>query len=233
VASANRLTSVKTRILGDRQQIVRIDRESVSELDAQEESELLRRLQSMGPFDAYVISDYGKGVVNARLMEKMREARAAGKIVLVDPKQGNFELYRGVSCITPNAKEAGAACHRRVEDDASAAIVATELQERLATDWLLITRGEHGMTLRDGEARLHHIPTRAREVFDVTGAGDTVIASFACASAAGATALEAAQLANSAAGEVVREVGTASVLPATLRAAWLADPARGEDSHGR
>jgi D-beta-D-heptose 7-phosphate kinase/D-beta-D-heptose 1-phosphate adenosyltransferase len=153
-------------------------------------------------------------------MDQMRDQCAAGRIVVVDPKQGNFDLYRGVSCATPNAREAATACHDVVESDEDALRVGRELRARLESEMLLITRGEHGMSLFRDMAAPVHLPTEAREVFDVTGAGDTVIACFTAFLAAGATPENAAALANAAAGIVVREIGTAAVTPAELRDAW-------------
>jgi len=219
----DRVTSVKTRILGGGQQVVRIDRETARPLRDEDVDDLLRRLDELGPFDGFVVSDYGKGVVGPALMDRMRALHGSGKPVVVDPKQGNFELYRGVTCITPNANEAGAACHIRLEDDETAEAAAKELHERLETDVMLITRGEHGMSLRDEQGAMHHLPTRAREVFDVTGAGDTVIGTLACGLAAGLSARDAAEIANVAAGEVVREIGTARIRTHQLREAWGRD----------
>jgi D-beta-D-heptose 7-phosphate kinase/D-beta-D-heptose 1-phosphate adenosyltransferase len=220
VADASRVTSIKTRILVGSQQVVRIDRETKAPLDAHAFAALTTRLRELGAFDLYIVSDYGKGVVDERLMEEMRRRKRDGVPVVVDPKQGDFQLYRDTTCITPNAKEAGGACHDAVDSDADAERVARLLQERLRTDLLLVTRGDRGMSLRDCAGRMHHLATAAREVFDVTGAGDTVIAVFAATLAAGAAPELAAALSNSAAGLVVREIGTAVVHPAQLARAY-------------
>ena len=220
VADSGRITSTKTRILAGSQQVVRIDRENKEPLDAGCFATLSSRLQELGPFDLFVVSDYGKGVVDERLMQLLRARKQEGVPVVVDPKQGDFQLYRETTCITPNAKEAGGACHCVVESDADAEHVARLLQDRLRTDLLLVTRGDRGMSLRDQKGRIHHLPTAAREVFDVTGAGDTVISVFGSMLAAGAAPELAAALSNSAAGLVVREIGTAVVNPKQLARAF-------------
>jgi len=220
VQSGRRTTTVKTRILAAGQQVVRLDEESTGHLDDDDRSELLERLRRAAPFDAVIVSDYGKGVVDLELMDLLREWKAAGSPVVVDPKQGNFDLYRGVTAITPNEKEAGGACHESIEGDDDAARVAAILRDRLGTDMILLTRGENGLYLLEDGGRSHWIPTEARQVFDVTGAGDTVIAGFTTLLAAGAAAEVAARLANAAAGIAVGALGTAVVGQESLRQAW-------------
>lgn len=209
--SPSRPTTVKTRILGGGQQIVRIDRETRRPLDDAEVAALLAAVDAAGPFDVVVVSDYGKGVITAGVMERARAWRSAGVPVVVDPKQADVTVYREVTCITPNAREAGAAMHDEVVDDASAERVGRGLRERLQSDMVLLTRGEQGMSLIDGTDAVTHIPTEATRVFDVTGAGDTVIATFSTLLGAGAPAEDAARWANRAAGIAVRRLGTASV----------------------
>lgn len=220
VQDAERLTSIKTRILAGSQQVVRIDRETKAPLSERSFAALVGRLRELGPFDLVIVSDYGKGVIDERLMEELRTLKRGGVPVIADPKQGDFQLYRELSCITPNAREAGGACHQTVESDSEAESVAIALAQRLQTDLMLVTRGDRGMSLRDAEGRVHHFPTHAREVFDVTGAGDTVISVFSAALAAGATPVLAAALSNAAAGLVVREIGTAVVSPEQLQKIW-------------
>jgi rfaE bifunctional protein kinase chain/domain len=211
---------MKTRIMAGGQQVVRIDRESTGVLDPRDRDALLRGLEEAGPFSAVVVSDYGKGVVGEELMDLMRRWHDDGSVVVVDPKQGNFELYRGVSAITPNEKEAAGACHAKIEGSDDAARVGQELMTRLGTDMILLTRGENGICLIQENEETRHIPTEARQVFDVTGAGDTVIAGFTALLAAGATPELAARMANAAAGVAVATLGTATVDAATLAAAW-------------
>jgi D-beta-D-heptose 7-phosphate kinase/D-beta-D-heptose 1-phosphate adenosyltransferase len=215
VVAQDRVTTLKTRILGGGQQITRIDRESREPLPAEARRLLHERLAKLNSYDAIIVSDYAKGVVDEEGMEILRAHRANGTIVVADPKQGDFRLYRGCTCITPNAKEASEASHLAVHDDVSAENTARALRERLELDCLLLTRGERGMTLLDGGGA-HHLETHSKEVFDVTGAGDTVIATFTALLAAGTSAVGAARVANLAAGRVIRELGTAVVTAGDL-----------------
>mgnify|MGYP000033777397 CR=1 FL=1 len=223
VVVPGRATGLKTRILAGGQQVVRIDRESVGPLPASAVDDLLFRLEERGPFEAVVVSDYGKGVVGEALMERLRRRHDEGQVVVVDPKQGNFELYRGVTAITPNEKEAAGATHSSIEGAEDAARVGELLRSRLDLDMVLLTRGEHGMCLLEEHGGLHHIPTEARQVFDVTGAGDTVIAVFTALLAAGAGAEVAARLANAAAGLAVARLGTAAISARELLTFWTGE----------
>jgi D-beta-D-heptose 7-phosphate kinase/D-beta-D-heptose 1-phosphate adenosyltransferase len=211
-----RRTTLKTRIIAHHQQVVRADVEADAALDGGHREELLRRLRERGPFDAVVISDYGKGVLTDDVLhEVIGMGAAAGTPVIVDPKNGDYAQYRGCSSLTPNQKEAGAATAIDIVDPDSLQRAARTLLERTGARALLVTRGEHGMALFEG-ADEHHLPTEARDVFDVTGAGDTVVAVYTAALAAGATFLEAANLANHAAGLAVAELGTAAISAAQL-----------------
>jgi D-beta-D-heptose 7-phosphate kinase/D-beta-D-heptose 1-phosphate adenosyltransferase len=212
--SEERLTTVKTRILGGGQQVVRIDRESTGPMPRALEDALVSAIEGLD-CDVVIVSDYAKGVVSERIMDALRSRQAGGVPVVCDPKQGDFSLYRGTECITPNAREAGAAEHAKVEDDAAAEQVAFRLRERLGTKMILLTRGEQGMTLLADRAV--HLSTEATEVYDVTGAGDTVIATFAALLGAGASPELAARTANTAAGIVIRELGTAAISAEALR----------------
>jgi rfaE bifunctional protein kinase chain/domain len=221
VRDPGRPTTLKTRIIAHHQQIVRADRERAEPLSGELEAELLRRVErSSGSWDAVVVSDYQKGVVTPRLMRQVASlGRRRGIPTLVDPKVAHFELYRGVSVITPNQLEAEQATGRRIRTAPDLAAVGRRLLSRLACRGVLLTRGEHGMSLFEPGQRPFHVPTAAREVFDVTGAGDTVIASLALALCAGAAMKEAAVLANHAAGVAVGKLGTAVVEPGELVAA--------------
>jgi D-beta-D-heptose 7-phosphate kinase/D-beta-D-heptose 1-phosphate adenosyltransferase len=173
-----------------------------------------RLREAIADSDVLVVSDYGKGVVTGSVLPGAIElARSAGKVICVDPKESHFDSYVGVTALTPNQKEAGGAVGRRIRDDATLEEVGWELSRRLEAECVVITRGERGMSLflRGGEHV--HLPTVAREVYDVTGAGDTVVSVLATALAAGASMVEAALIANHAAGIVIREIGTASVTP--------------------
>lgn len=209
--AAGRPTTVKTRIMGGGQQIVRIDREVRRPLDEAETGALLARVEAEGPYDVVIVSDYGKGVITESIMERARGFAQSGVPVVVDPKQADVSLYRGVTCMTPNAREASIAMHDDVVDDASAERVGRGLRERLGADMILLTRGPQGMSLLEDGERVTHIPTEATRVFDVTGAGDTVIATFATFLGTGAAAEDAARWANRAAGIAVRRLGTAAV----------------------
>jgi len=214
----SRPTSTKTRVIARHQQIVRIDRESKRAIDASLRHQLLKVATERIPqADAIIFEDYDKGVVSVELIQDvLSQARHYHKPVVVDPKVENFWNYKGVTCITPNHKEAGAALSRAITDEASLLWVGEEILDRLALEGLLITRGESGMSLfrreRDNRLRVDHIPVLSpREVFDVTGAGDTVVAVFTLALAAGADMLDAARLSNLAGGIVVGEVGCVAI----------------------
>jgi D-beta-D-heptose 7-phosphate kinase/D-beta-D-heptose 1-phosphate adenosyltransferase len=214
---AGRPTTLKTRIIAHSQQVVRTDVESDAALTGAEEERLLELLRASGPYDAVVLSDYGKGVLSPSLLpEVIAWARGAGAILTVDPKRGDFSQYRGVTSLTPNQTEAGQACSAVIGDPETLDRVGRLLRERVDAEALLITRGEHGMALYERGGAMHHLPTEATEVFDVTGAGDTVIAAYTTALAAGASWLEAANFANHAAGLAVRELGTAAITAAQI-----------------
>lgn len=230
---AHRPTSIKTRIIANRQQLVRVDREARGDLDAPASARLLRHLESrLDGADAVIVGDYGKGVVTQWLLDRVREAcRARGLWLSVDPKPVHHLNLEGVSLLTPNRKEAfelagladSLATASPVAGDATLFTVAERLLSQLHPALLLITLGEHGMLLcQRGQASVQ-IPTRAREVFDVSGAGDTVIAAFTLAIAAGASPVEAAEFSNHAAGVVVGKLGTAVVTPEELLASFAAD----------
>lgn len=215
----DRSTTLKTRIIAHSQQVVRADVESDGVLDEAIRSALLDRLRDRGPFDGLVISDYGKGVLTDDVISAVIGlAIEGGKPVVVDPKNGDYAQYRGCTSLTPNQKEAGAATAIAIDDLDSLQRAARMLLARTGASAVLITRGEHGMALFEA-ADEHHLPTEARDVYDVTGAGDTVISVYTAALAAGATFLEAANLANHAAGLAVRELGTAAITAEQLAGA--------------
>lgn len=219
-----RPTTLKTRIVAHSQQMLRADREDHTPISAALEEQLLTAFtQALTQATAIIISDYDKGLLTPRLLQTaIQAAQAQGKVVCLDPKIKNFPHYRGVDVITPNQAEAERAANLEIVDEASLRAVATRIREMLGCRNVLITRGEHGMSLLDAHETLTHIPTVAREVYDVTGAGDTVIATLTLALAAGAPLHEAAIIANHAAGVVVGKVGTATLSPIELLAS-LAD----------
>jgi D-glycero-beta-D-manno-heptose-7-phosphate kinase len=212
VTDAERPTTVKTRIVAHAQQVVRADRESRADVGGAALAELVAVMARELPGCAgLVVSDYGKGVVHpGTLVPALAAARAAGLPVSVDPKESHIDAYHGVSILTPNQYEAGWAQGRRVTDEDSLMEVGWGLQRRLDAAAVLVTRGAGGMSLFERGGRYTHLPTVAREVYDVTGAGDTVVSVVALALAAGADFPPACLLANHAAGIVIREVGTAT-----------------------
>ncbi|MGZ5568970.1 MAG: D-glycero-beta-D-manno-heptose-7-phosphate kinase [Limisphaerales bacterium] len=224
-----RATSVKTRIVAHRQQVVRIDRETRSDIDPKLTDTLISALErDLKKADALIIGDYAKGTVTQRLLnEAKRICRARGVWLSVDPKPSHKLDLSGVSLMTPNRKEAFELAG--VVDDNAGEIpsrdpillgVADKLLHDLHPALLLITLGEQGILLCQRGQKPFHIPTVAQEVFDVSGAGDTVIASFTFAIAAGASPIEAAIFSNHAAGVVVGKVGTATVQPEELLASF-------------
>lgn len=209
----SRPSTLKTRIIAHSQQVVRIDREHSGPL-SQELGEKLRSFlrQQASAVDAIIVSDYGKGVVDELLMEEVRGVmRKRGIIACVDPKVSPFTMYREVTAVTPNHREAMRAAGLDAGGSAALEKVGRYLLEELKCQMLLITRGEEGMSLFSNGGIHLHIPTVAKQVYDVTGAGDTVISVFTLGLLAGAPPKEAAMMANLAAGIVVGEVGTATV----------------------
>lgn len=218
-----RRTTRKTRIIAQNQQIVRVDREHTAPLAEPIVGALLEIISDQAQqHDIIIVSDYGKGLVCQTIMNALRALKGKNGVrprILVDPKPQNYDLYHGVDILTPNTKEAGEGAGIPCLWPDGPARVGRALFDRLRCRDLLITLGAQGMALFEGRNAASHIPTFARKVFDVTGAGDTVIATLALAMAAGATLLDAAVLANHAAGIVVAQVGAATPTPEGLRAA--------------
>ena len=225
VQTENRHTSIKTRIVAHQQQVVRVDRETRGSLDAPTTAKLLAELiKHIATADAVIIGDYGKGVVTQPLLDEVKAlCQERGVWLSLDPKPVHHLKLDGLSLITPNRKEAFELAELADDTknpnplaDKNLMQVAEKLLGELRPALLLITLGELGMLLCQRGQKPFHIPTVAQEVFDVSGAGDTVIASFTLAIAAGASPLEAAVLSNYAAGIVVGKVGTAVTTPAEL-----------------
>ena len=213
VRDPDRPTILKTRIIAHKQQVVRVDREDTRSLEGEGLARMKEHLQETIPnVDAMILEDYGKGVIQEGLLsEIIPMARGLGKIVTVDPKRDHFPFYKGVTAITPNRLEAEEATGIHIFDERGLHEAGARLLERLKCDAALITMGDQGMCLfKDGDPPLR-IPARAREVYDVSGAGDTVIAVFTTALVAGATFRQAAMLSNVAGGLVVEKLGTAVV----------------------
>jgi D-beta-D-heptose 7-phosphate kinase/D-beta-D-heptose 1-phosphate adenosyltransferase len=213
ITEAGRPTTTKLRVIAHSQQVVRADSEVTTDVAGDIEASVLEGLAgAIEECDVLVVSDYGKGVVTKKtIAAAISTARELGKKVCVDPKESHFASYVGVTAITPNQKEAGAAVGATITDEDSLLGVGWELQKKLEAECVVVTRGEQGMSLFMRGGELVHLPTAARDVYDVTGAGDTVVSVLAVALAAGASMVEAAVVANHAAGLVIREIGTASV----------------------
>ena len=220
VVKAQRPTTVKTRVIAHHQQVVRVDREQRERLPAGVVERLIAAADvRIKAADAVIIEDYGKGVITRQLLESViPRARRHQKVITVDPKEEHFDLYHRVTALTPNRAEAGGAVGRELESDADVQRAARELLQRLACEAVLMTLGEDGMWLFEPGGRNVRIPTVAQEVFDVAGAGDTVIATFTLALASGASLEQAARIANQAAGIVVGKLGVAVATPQELRA---------------
>jgi len=206
-------TTVKLRVISRHQQLLRIDFDSPVSKDARVQL-LDDYLEHLSEHDAVIVSDYGKGGLGY-IQEMIHAARAASRPVVVDPKGDDYSGYRGASLITPNRKEFEQVAGR-FRDNAELERKAARMAEELELEGVLVTRGEEGMSLIERDGRVLHIPARAREVFDVTGAGDTVIAAIGCAWAVGSELADALSLANIAAGIVVGKLGAATASPAEV-----------------
>jgi len=213
-----RSTTSKTRVMARNQQMVRVDKEETAPISSTLESAMAGYLHSlMDDIDAIIVSDYGKGVVTPNLMRRVTSmAKAKGKMVFVDPKLPNFREYAGCTAITPNHYEAASFVGTVPDQGKRLMGIGKEILKSLKCEVVLITRGKEGMSLFLESGMVHNIPTMARDVFDVTGAGDTVIGVFSLAASAGANWIEAARIANHAAGIVIRKVGAATLTPEEL-----------------
>lgn len=212
IVDEGRPSTTKTRIIAHSQLVVRADRELRTPVNGQIRDQLVLALKdALRDADAFVVSDYDKGVVTPAILEEMLGLAYARMPVLIDPKIRNFPYYRPASLITPNHHEALSMTNLEADTDEGLHLAARKIRERLSCDAVLITRGDRGIMLLEGDSDPVFVGTSAREVYDVTGAGDTVIATLATALSAGATMFEAANLANHAAGIVVGKVGTGTV----------------------
>ncbi len=222
----NRPTTVKTRVIAHSQQVVRIDQESDDQIGKDVEVQIESRIKSLvTEADAIILSDYAKGLLTDRLLSMLiRSAQEAGKAVLVDPKGKDYRKYQGATLITPNRREAAEACNLIESSPSIVDIAGNQLLAELDLESLLITQGEEGMTLFRRNQDVKHFPTAARQVYDVTGAGDTVIATLATALGAGSNLDTATRIANAAAGIVVEQIGTTAIAIEDVRNAvngWL------------
>jgi rfaE bifunctional protein kinase chain/domain len=213
IREPGRPTSIKTRVVAHNQQVVRFDREVRKRLEDESIKRILDFVRQIeGGYEAIIVTDYGKGVISAELMEGLRKSLSDSRtLIAVDPKTGNFEFYHGVDVITPNHHEAAAFCRMEIVDEESLVQAGRHMLSELNCRSVLITQGKDGMTLFERNGEISHIPTVARKVFDVTGAGDTVISALCLGLASGMDLKSAAIIANFAAGIVVGEVGTSTV----------------------
>jgi rfaE bifunctional protein kinase chain/domain len=212
IVDESRPTTLKTRIIAHSQTVVRADRERRTPVDVETEARIIEVLkEAIKETDAFVVSDYDKGAVTPRVLSEILPLVYKRKVpVLIDPKIRNFDAYHPATLVTPNHHEALRLTNTEEHSDEALKRAAHLIRERLGCESVLITRGERGMMLLESYHEPVYVETVAREVYDVTGAGDTVIATLAAALAAGASMLEAAILANHAAGIVVAKVGTAT-----------------------
>jgi len=214
----SRHTTTKTRIIAHQQQVVRVDRENSSEIKDEIADRVLDVLKKgLNSVQGVIISDYGKGTLRPDIVkEAISLARVKGIFVAVDPTRNHSGYYKGATLLTPNRREAEDILGHPIEDEESLKRVGWDLQNKVGIEALLITLGEEGMALFEPDQVFTHFPTVAKEVYDVTGAGDTVVSTFAVSKLAGASFQEAARLSNHAAGIVIGGIGTRAVTRETL-----------------
>lgn len=226
---SDRPTTVKTRVIANNQQVVRFDRENRQYIDNKMIEKIMKYLNSViSKHNAIIISDYEKGMVTSGLIRgilnnskvKKKGKGGNGMFVAVDPKIGHFDFYKRVSLITPNVMEASNGSKVEIKDEKTLLKAGKTLMSNLGCKAVMITRGEQGMSLFE-KNKVTHIPTVARKVYDVTGAGDTVISAFTLAHASGESMENSAVIANHAAGIVVGEVGTAVATPEQLSESFI------------
>ena len=222
ICDRTRPTTIKTRIMAKQQQVVRADRESCTDLSEIELKEIFANFEkALAGINGIIISDYGKGIICPVFLENIIAAcQEKNLFIAVDPKERHFDLYTGVTVITPNLREAHVALgipYSKQFDDKEIANIGWQIIDKFKTSYLLLTLSDRGMALFEKEGKkFSHLPTVARNVYDVTGAGDTVISIFSAAMICGASPIESAFIANHAAGITISEIGTASVDSDTL-----------------
>jgi D-glycero-beta-D-manno-heptose-7-phosphate kinase len=218
-------TIVKTRIIARHQQVVRVDRERLHPLSEEAQARCVEKVRELLPrLDAVIFEDYGKGFLQQNFVDNVTAlARGAGKLVTADPNPQNRLIWRGITAVKPNRSEAFAAANQPWHEpdpnplqDSRLLFVGAELLRTWKPNFLLVTLGEQGMILFDQENAPFHVPSRAREVYDLSGAGDTAIGLFTLALASGASAIEAAEISNHASSVVVGKLGTATLTPDEL-----------------
>ncbi|NQT90815.1 MAG: D-glycero-beta-D-manno-heptose-7-phosphate kinase [Candidatus Omnitrophica bacterium] len=220
VIDSSRPTTDKMRIIAHHQQVVRVDKESSGPVGKGVLNKIISFAKKKIPeVDAVILEDYGKGLMVPRLIKELvKFSKAHKKIIMIDPKEEHVDLYRGITAITPNRNEAEEAAGIKIRDVASLKKVGKRLLQKWSSEAVLITLGEDGMALFQKKGGFMHIPTVAQQVYDVSGAGDTVIGVFALAKASGAGLIEAAHISNVAAGVVVGKLGIASCTQKELKA---------------
>jgi rfaE bifunctional protein kinase chain/domain len=221
ITDPSRPTTIKTRVIAHHQHVVRIDSEEKRDVDAAIQKKILSVLEkNIDAIDGIIIEDYNKGVVVKDLIHAIVDlAKKKSTVITIDPKFNNFFEYRNVSIFKPNKKETEEALGKKLRTEEDVIAAGAALLERLNADNILLTRSEKGMSLFERNGAITHLPTHARRIADVSGAGDTVIATLTVMLAAGATVVEASSLANIAGGIVCGEVGIVPIDPVALRAA--------------
>ncbi|HLP45764.1 MAG TPA: PfkB family carbohydrate kinase [Candidatus Kapabacteria bacterium] len=211
VRSGLNKTLVKTRVIVQRQQIVRIDREEEICITSEIEAAVLEKIQNTA-VDGIIVSDYAKGSLTPAIMEGLKQKAAAEHIpIVVDPKPAHYHLYKDIDGITPNLKEAEGIINKSIKNDSDAVAAVKMIRSKFKTGFALITRGDRGITAGEKGKRTFHLPAFSHEVYDVTGAGDTVVSVLLLSLVSGANLKEAVGLANTAASIVVEKIGTSQV----------------------
>lgn len=220
VKSAENNTLVKTRVISQRQQIVRIDRESPVKISAELEQTLTQSIDNLAPdhIHGIIVSDYAKGTLNRAIMQHLEEkARSLHVPIVVDPKPPNYHLYRDITGITPNRGEAEALVNKKIDGNTEAASAVKTIRKKFNSTFAMITRGSNGISAGERGKRTFHLPAFNHEVFDVTGAGDTVVSVLVLALVSGADLREAVALSNAAASIVVEKIGASQVTGEEIR----------------
>lgn len=218
IEDPGRPTTLKTRIIAHSQQVVRADHESNEKLSTEVQKKFIAHIhESMNHFDAIIFSDYNKGIISKDLIKSiLEETKGKNIIVTAGPKPENIGYFHGIDIVALNELEAGLATGITIENGESLCSAGEAIIQDLACKGVLITRGEHGMSIFTKTGEIHHVPSIASEVYDVSGAGDTVISVLTLAHAAGASIFDSAILSNHAAAVVVKKVGTATLTPEEL-----------------
>jgi len=218
IVDPNRSTTIKTRIVGNNHQIVRFDEESKEKIEDEDIKRIVKVVKdNLKGVDGIIISDYNKGVISPQLMAKILDLVNFSTFIISDPHKDNFESHKHVNLIAPNKEEISAFCGFNIKNEGDLKFATKKMFHALACASILVTEGGDGMSLFEGNKEMMHIPTVAKEIFDVSGAGDTVVATISLAIASGMGLETAVRLSNSAAGIVVGKMGTATISIEELR----------------